>query len=359
MGGGVEATVMNHYRHIDRDKIQFDFIVQDDSTVVPAEEIESLGGRVFTIPSYKQLPLYIKECERLFRELKPTIVHSHMNALSVFPLGAAKRAGVPVRIAHSHSTSNPREYAKTAVKMALRPFSHVYPTHYAACSHYTAQWLFGNKLDASGQVRIIHNAIEPERFRFDADVRAAKRTELGIADDQLLIGQVGRMCFQKNQLFTLDVFKQVLERRPDAILALAGDGDMMDEVKQRIQELGIERSVRVLGIRNDMNELCQAFDVLALPSTYEGLSVVAVEAQAAGLPILASTNVSRETAVIPGLIRFIPLNNQPQWINALAFTPITGQHQDTHNLIRQVGYDINDSAQQLGEWYTQLTLKRQ
>ncbi|PLS23808.1 glycosyltransferase, partial [Bifidobacterium imperatoris] len=134
MGGGVEATVMNHYRHVDHDRVQFDFIVQDDSTVVPAEEIESLGGRVFEIPSYKRLPAYMKACERLFRELRPSIVHSHMNSLSVFPLKAAKDADVPVRIAHSHSTSNPREYAKTAMKMVLRPFSRVYPTHYAACS---------------------------------------------------------------------------------------------------------------------------------------------------------------------------------------------------------------------------------
>lgn len=123
MGGGVEATVMNHYRHIDRSRIQFDFIVQNDSTVVPEDEIKALGGRVFTIPSYKHLSAYINACEQLFCDLKPTIVHSHMNALSVFPLGAAKRAGVPVRIAHSHSTSNPREYTKTAVKMALRPFA--------------------------------------------------------------------------------------------------------------------------------------------------------------------------------------------------------------------------------------------
>ncbi|NMM99125.1 glycosyl transferase [Bifidobacterium sp. DSM 109959] len=354
MGGGVEATVMNHYRHIDRDKVQFDFIVQDDSTVVPVDEIESLGGRVFTIPSYKQLPLYIKECEKLFRKLHPVIVHSHMNALSVFPLGAAKRAGVPVRIAHSHSTSNPREYAKTAVKMCLRPFSRVYPTHYAACSHYTAQWLFGSQLDKAGKVKIIRNAIEPETFHFNAAVRAAKRSELGIGDNQLLIGQVGRMCFQKNQLFTLDVFKQVLERRPDAILALAGDGDMMDEVRKRIHELGIERSVKVLGIRKDMNQLCQAFDVLALPSTYEGLSVVAVEAQTAGLPILASTNVSKETDVIPGLIQFIPLKNKAQWINAMVSAPVAEQHQDTHNLIRQAGYDITNSAQQLSGWYQKL-----
>jgi glycosyltransferase involved in cell wall biosynthesis len=283
MGGGVEATVMNHYRHIDHSRIQFDFIVQNDSTVVPEDEIKALGGRVFTIPSYKHLSAYINACEQLFCDLKPTIVHSHMNALSVFPLGAAKRAGVPVRIAHSHSTSNPREYTKTAVKMALRPFAKVYPTHYAACSHYTAQWLFGEKLDAAGKVRIIRNAIEPEIFRFNPMVRAAKRAELGVADNQLLIGQVGRMCFQKNQLFTLDVFKQVLECHPNAVLALAGDGDMMKQVQARIHELGLERSVRMLGVRNDISSLYQALDVLAFPSTHQGADTAVRSLERLGL----------------------------------------------------------------------------
>ncbi|WP_240541394.1 glycosyltransferase [Bifidobacterium santillanense] len=354
MGGGVEATVMNHYRHIDRDRIQFDFIAQDDSTFIPVDEITSLGGRVFTIPSYKRLPQYMKACENLFHELNPIIVHSHMNALSVFPLKAAKSATVPIRVAHSHSTSNPHEYVKTAMKMALRPFSKMYPTHFAACSTYTARWLFGDSLVDKGEVRIIRNAIEPRTFSFNASVRAVKRAELGVSDNQLLIGQVGRMCFQKNQLFTLDVFAELLRRRPDAVLVLAGDGDMMNEVKARIHQLGIERSVQVLGMRTDMNELCQAFDVLALPSTYEGLSVVAVEAQASGLPILTSDQVSRETSIIPGLMQFLPITNTEPWVSALLKARPTPIRPDKQAAIQSAGYDITDSATQLGKWYMQL-----
>lgn len=356
MGGGVEATVMNHYRHIDRSRVQFDFIVQDDSTVVPEAEIESLGGRVFAIPSYKRLPAYVRECGRLFRELSPAIVHSHMNALSVFPLKAARDAGVPVRIAHSHSTSNPREYAKTAVKMALRPFSRVYPTHYAACSHYTARWLFGDRMDASGRVRIIRNAIEPDRFRFDAAVRAAKRVELGVSDGQLLVGQVGRMCFQKNQLFTLDVFRHVLERRPDAVLALAGDGDMMGQVRQRIAELNIERSVKVLGVRKDVDELYQAFDALAFPSAYEGLGMAAIEAQASGLLVIASTYVPKEANIIPQSMQYLPLNKPDDWTDALCLIHPSYSRKNEVQLIRQAGYDISDSAKKLADWYQELAL---
>mgnify|MGYP001287469878 CR=1 FL=1 len=125
MGGGVEATVMNHYRHIDRSRVQFDFVVDADSTAVPREEIESLGGQVFIVPPYKRLPQYLTACERLFREQKPDIVHSNINSLSVFPLAAAKHAGVHVRIAHSHSTANPREYVKTVAKNVLKAFSQI------------------------------------------------------------------------------------------------------------------------------------------------------------------------------------------------------------------------------------------
>ncbi|PLS24541.1 glycosyltransferase, partial [Bifidobacterium imperatoris] len=297
---------------------------------------------------------YMKACERLFRELRPSIVHSHMNSLSVFPLKAAKDADVPVRIAHSHSTSNPREYAKTAMKMVLRPFSRVYPTHYAACSRYTARWLFGDKLAESGKVRIVRNAIEPDRFRFDSETRAAKRDELGVSDNQLVIGQVGRMCFQKNQLFTLVVFSKLLKTRPDAILVLAGDGDIMPQVRQHIGELGLSSSVRVLGVRSDINELYQAFDVLALPSTYEGLGMVAIEAQASGMPVIASDQVPGEAGLIPGLVRFVPLDRPGEWVKALASVQPTPYRPDEQEAIQVAGYDIEESAKQLGDWYMQL-----
>lgn len=357
MGGGVEATIMNHYRHIDHDRVQFDFIVDDDSTVVPRAEIESLGGRVFVVPAYKRLPAYLRALRSLFAERKPDIVHSNLNSLSVFPLSAAKKAGVPVRIAHSHSTSNPGEKAKTAMKMVLRPFSRVYPTDYAACSNFAARWLFGDKLVDAGRVRIMKNAIDVDRFVFDAAVRAAKRAELGVDDAQPVIGQVGRMCFQKNQMFTLDVFARVLERRPDAVLVFAGDGDMMPQVRDRIRELGIERAVRVLGVRDDVHELYQAFDMLAFPSTYEGLGMAAIEAQASGMPVIASDQVPDEAGIIPGLVRFLALDSVDEWVDALASADPVAERADERDAVCAAGYDIEDSAARLCDWYEELARK--
>lgn len=175
-GGGVEAVVMNYYRHIDRSKVQFDFLVDSDSTLIPREEIESLGGRVFEIPPYQHVAEYQRELQRLFEQEGWRIVHSHINALSVFPLRAAKKAGVPVRIAHSHSTSGKGEYAKNALKAVLKTQSNRYPTHRFACSQFAGKWLFGK----AAHFEIVYNAIDLDRFCFNAEARAQARADLGL-----------------------------------------------------------------------------------------------------------------------------------------------------------------------------------
>lgn len=175
-GGGVEAVVMNYYRHIDRSRVQFDFLVDSDSQLVPREEIESLGGRVFEVPPYQDVLAYRRELLRLFKQEDWKIVHSHINALSVFPLSAAKKAGVPVRIAHSHSTAGKGEYAKNAIKSMLKTQANRYPTHRFACSKYAGKWLFGKNAD----FEVVYNAIDLKRFRFDAETRAKARADLGL-----------------------------------------------------------------------------------------------------------------------------------------------------------------------------------
>lgn len=176
VGGGVEAVVMNYYRHIDRSKVQFDFLVDSDSTLVPRDEIESLGGRVFEIPPYQHIAEYQRELQRLFKQEGWKIVHSHINALSVFPLRAAKMAGVSVRIAHSHSTSGKGEYAKNALKAVLKTQSNRYPTHRFACSQFAGEWLFGK----AAHFEVVYNAIDLDRFRFNAEARAQARADLGL-----------------------------------------------------------------------------------------------------------------------------------------------------------------------------------
>ena len=358
IAGGVEATVMNYYRNIDRSRVQFDFVVDSDSTVVPREEIERLGGRVFVMPPYKNLPKYVNACERLFRERRPDIVHSNINALSVFPLAAAKKAGVPVRIAHSHSTANAREYKKTLVKNLLRPFSKVKPTHLAACSEHAARWLFGDDTVDSGAVRIIRNAIDLDRFSFVPSTRVRKRLDLDVHDDRLVIGQVGRMCFQKNQAFTLDVFDELTKIRPDSLLVYVGEGELMATLRIQARERGVDESVKFLGVRDDVVDLYQAFDVLMFPSTYEGFGMAMVEAQATGLPVICSDQVPREACIVPELVRSLPLGSARQWAQAIADTHIPLDRQSPTSGLDAAGYRIGKEAKTLCDWYESILDER-
>ena len=270
-GGGVESVVMNYYRNIDRNKIQFHFLCDEDSTDIPYEEIEKLGGKVIVIPPYQKLFKYQKELYRIFKENNYKIVHSHINALSVFPLRIAKKAGVPIRIAHSHSTSNKKEWKKNILKMILRPLSKLYANNYFACTEYAGKWLFGKKIVERKELNVINNAIDLKKFEFNENTRKALREELGIKEDILIIGHVGRFMKQKNHEFLIDVFEKAIKKENDIYLILVGQGPLEDKIKELAKEKGIEDKILFLGQRNDVNKLYQAMDIFVLPSLYEGL----------------------------------------------------------------------------------------
>lgn len=348
VGGGVEQVVMNYYRHVDRSKVQFDFIVDADSTLVPREEIGSLGGRVFEIPPYQRPIAYQRALVALFREERWPIVHSHVNALSVFPLRAAKRAGVPVRIAHSHSTSGRGEHARNALKWVLRRFSRVYPTNLAACGVYAGEWLFGKGVN----FEIVYNAIELDRFRFNPSARAEVRTELGIQDEVLVIGHIGRFVTQKNHAFLLEVFDRLVRSGVDAVLVLAGDGPLRPVVECKVRELGLFGRVRLLGQRGDTNRLYQAFDVFCLPSFYEGLGMVAVEAEASGLPCILSDAVPEDADPADTAV-FLPTDNAEVWADIITAHD-TASRRDVESSAF-VNYDIELAAPKLTGWYEALT----
>ena len=305
LGNGVESVIMNYYRHLDHSKVQFDFICDEDSTRIPYNEIKKLGGRVFLVPKYQNLPKYLKALEKLFKENQYRIVHANLSTLSVFPLYVAKKVGVPIRIAHSHSTSNPKEWKRNLIKNILRPFSMRYATDYFACSEVAGRYLFGNKAFDQGEVKIIHNAIDVEKFKFDKVARKKLRKEFGIMDSTIVIGHVGRFVQTKNHTFLVDVFKKYHERNPDSKLLLIGIGPLENQIKDKIRKLDLVESVIFLGQRDDINKLYSVMDIFCLPSLYEGLPVVGVESQATGLPIIFSNGVSHE-AIISKNAKIVP-----------------------------------------------------
>lgn len=343
--GGVEMVVMNYYRHIDHSKVQFDFFVLEGSEIPQREEIERLGGRIYIVPHYKHLVQYEKTLIRLFKENNYKIVHSHMNTLSVFSLRAAKKAGVPVRIAHNHSTAGKGEYKKNLVKYMLRPFAKVYPTDLFACSHLAGDWLYGKNTNYT----VFNNAIELDKFVYNEQIREKIRKQYHI-ENKFVIGHVGRFCYQKNHDFLIDIFEKVHEREKEAILLLIGEGELEDEIKAKVHRLGLDECVIFAGTCSNVNEMYQAMDVFVLPSRYEGLPVVGVEAQAAGLPCLFSINVTKETKLLDNV--FFE-NAFDKYIEDV-FNELNMKRINVAEKIKQAGFDIDNEADKLQNMYEEL-----
>lgn len=354
MGGGVEATVLNHYRHVDRRRVQFDFVVGENSEVVPTAEIEALGGRMFMVSRYQDLAGFVRDVRQVIRATGDPIIHSHLNALSVIPLSVARAERVPVRIAHSHSTAAPGEMMKNAAKAALKPFASVAPTDYAACSVHAAKWLFGEAAVASGRVHLLRNAIDLPHFTYDRGRRLRVRDHLGISESAHVVGQVGRLSSQKNQLFLLPVIDELVRQHQNTLVLMAGEGDLRPRIEREIAQRGLGGQIRLLGVRDDIADLYQAMDVLAMPSTYEGLGMVAVEAQAAGLRVVASDAVPSE-ARLSDLVDFLPLTaSTGTWASALAPRALGLPRRSRMDEVAAAGYDIEASSLKLTEWYLSL-----
>ena len=353
LGGGVESVVMNYYRHIDRDKVQFDFLCDEDSVAIPFDEIKALGGKVTLIPPYQSVFRYHRQVKKILREGQYAIVHSHINTLSVFPLFAATCAGVPVRIAHSHSTTSPQEFKRNVAKLLLRPFAKLFATHYFACTEHAGRWLFGNRAFDKGRVTVMNNAIDLDRFKPNEAARAAKRRELGIGDGTLVLGHVGRFATVKNHDFLVDVFANVHAQNPDSVLLLVGQGPLEDEIKKKVARLGLADAVIFAGQRDDVDEYYRAMDVFLLPSLYEGLGMVLIEAQASGCRALASENVPA-VAKATELLEFVPLaNGAAAWAAAVLKNADAGQSGGNPDALRE-RYDIRTQAQLLEARYTEL-----
>jgi glycosyltransferase EpsF len=348
--GGVENVVFNYYRAIDKDRVQFDFIIDEDSPCEIPNDIMALGCRVYKIPSYKHLPAYIRELNKILSGYH--IVHSHMNTLSVFTLFAAKQAGVPVRIAHSHSTLGKGEFKRNIMKTVLRPFSRLYPTLLLACSEHAGRWLFGDKAFDKGRVKVIRNAINVNRFQFNLQTRERVRRDLGISE-KLVIGHAGRFMAQKNHLFLLDIFKEVHDQRQDSVLMLVGDGELRTAAEERVKQYGLSDCVLFLGLRDDVHELYQAMDVFVLPSLYEGLGMVAVEAQCAGLPCVLSDQVPKEAKILDDVI-FLPLTaGKDKWAQAVC--EIKHKRGNYSEEIAKADYEILGEAKNLVRLYYKIS----
>lgn len=348
---GVETLNMNLYRYLDRDRVQFDFIVcETPESDIPSAEIERLGGRLHIVPSYSKLPRYEDALKKLFHSYRYRIVHCHMSTLCPLALRPAKQAGIPIRIAHCHTMAGKGEYAKNVAKYALRIFSNVYPTHYATSSWMAGEWLFGPRVSRE-EMYYLPVAREISAFRYNPKQRMQKRQELGVKG-KYVIGHLGRFVPQKNHSFIVKMFSQYSKVNDDAFLLLAGDGPLVDKTLGMIDELGITDKVSYLGRRNDVPDLYQAMDCFVLPSLYEGVPGTGTEAQAAGLPFLFADTITDEARILP-TSRRISLKDMNEWLRLLEESK-DNQRVDTYDMMTKAGYNIKNAAEDITRYYERL-----
>ncbi|MFC3884775.1 glycosyltransferase family 1 protein [Bacillus songklensis] len=350
--GGTEAFVMNMYRSIDREKVEFDFLIHEKSKAHYDDEVLSLGGRIYRIPGRHEVGTlkYIVNLVRVLRKIKPDVIHSHAMFNSGVVMLAAFLAGIKKRISHSHNTSDQGGggISRKIFRFIMRLCIFLFSTNLAACSNKAAKYLFFNKTYSKKQALILNNAVNINDFIYNEKLRHEARNEL-CAGGKLVLGHVGRFTEQKNHHFLIDIFKSVHDQYPDSMLVMVGDGPLRPGLETKVAELGLSLAVKFLGVRNDIPKLLQGIDLFVLPSLYEGLPVVLIEAQAAGLSCILSDTITRDTD-ITGRVKFIGLNASPNiWAHEILSSP--SNHEDTSEMIRRNGYDTATTAKRLADLY--------
>lgn len=355
LAGGVGTVLMNYYRHIDRTKVQFDFLTHGEPDAATRAEVEMMGGTITVVtPKSTSLWRNLRETRHNINSNSPHhVVHVHTASPTSFVyLLVAKLAGKRVRVAHSHATSLETSHQSLQYRLhrTLQPLLRAVTTDRMACSLAAGRWLFGETHFAAEQV--VPNAIEIERFRFNPAGREEVRRALGLAD-RLVIGHVGRFADEKNHEFLIRIFGEVVQQEPHAALILAGEGPLMGDIRQQVAEAGLKDNVYFLGNRDDIPALLSAMDVFVLPSNFEGLPLVLVETQAAALPCLVSTEVTREIALTP-LVYFQSLSAAPRsWADRVLDLAAQPRESAASEMVAAVGYDISRAALRLVDFYLQ------
>lgn len=347
--GGSQALVMNLYRHMDREQIQFDFVLDHPDRDDYAEEVKALGGRIYTMPGFHGNVGEVRRAWDEFFTQHPEykVLHSHVRSYASLYLPVAKKHGVKT-IIHSHSTSNGRGLSALVKQMLQYPLRHQADV-LMSCSREAGVWLFGEKACQSDRFFLLPNAVDVEKFRYNECVRREYRQQLGL-EDKLVVGHVGRFHEAKNHGFLLESFAKLHEQKPESALLLVGDGELRAEIEKEIAALGIGDSVILTGNRSDVAELMQAMDLLAFPSRWEGLPVTVVEAQAAGLPCLISDRITRDVDLSPLVCR-LPIDSAEDWAWAMAEP---AERQDVCKDIAAAGFDIGESVRRLSGLYNKL-----
>ena len=358
--GGTENVMINIVKNIDRDRFHIDFLIFDKTPDQSDDKkyLESLGCRFYQITARGvDRKLHNRELDEFFRDHKYDIVHTHMDAIGEEALKAAKKHGIKALIAHSHNTDqldNPKGLKDHLHKCYLIYEKHLlrrYAEYFVACSPEAGKWLFGDKICNSEKYLLLKNSIDSSAYSFDEETRNAVRKELGLEGRKVVI-HVGQFRTQKNHGKVIEVFNELHKRDDSFALVLVGTGEERDNIKPKVEELGLKEDVLFLGNRNDIPELLMSADVFLFPSLYEGLGIALLEAQAADLICVVSDTIP-ELAVLTEKVRSVNLTESASvWGDIVE--EMMGKYtvrRDRSELFTEKGYDINAQIKVLESFY--------
>lgn len=351
--GGIETFLMNVYREIDRTKIQFDFLLTSNEETDYTREIKKLGGEIYFIPSRKSdVFRYKKNLKKFFEQNNEyEIVHQHVSSLTdILPLKIAKQKKVPTRIIHSHNTKQSGSFLHKYIHLWNKLQIKSVATQFYACSKLAAHWLYPRSLYKKEGYKVINNAINVKKFKFNQTIRTGIRKDFQL-QSEIIIGNVGRFNKQKNHSFLIKIFNDIHKLNKNTKLILVGDGPLKLSIEDEVKKLDLEDAVIFTGVRSDISELIQMFDIFVMPSFHEGLPVTVIEAQASGLPCVLSKSITKEVEVTKN-IKWISLKKTSlEWANEIL---------EQNNLIKRVdvtedlvesGYEMKNVANDLKNKY--------
>ena len=351
--GGLETYIMNLYRHIDRSKVQFDFLVHTTKHCAYDDEIRNLGGKIYSVTSRGKSILRNKlELHEFFKTHKEyDTIHIHISCPTyIAPIVYAKRNGVKKIIVHSRNNVGAKGKFHDICRFLNKPRIKKYATHYFAISNLAADNMYHKNISRE-QIKIIPNAIDSEKFIFSKDIRAERRRAYGV-EDKFVVGHVGRFAEQKNHMFLLETFKEIYEQCPNAVLMLVGEGSLEDKIRAKAQALDIEEAVLFMGTFPDVENVMQAMDVFLCPSLFEGFGRVLLEAQASGLPTFTSKRVVPDIIKVTELLEFISLEESPKvWAEHVLKYQKGYERYDMSQKIKAANFDMKALATYFEDFY--------
>lgn len=356
--GGIQSLVIDWVEDFDKTRLQVDFLLLDDGKKYDLEDtLKNMGCNVYKLDNVwirkcTDFIKYSKKLNEFFKEHHDyKVVHLHSTSKNYMVLKYAEKYKIPIRIAHSHNidfqTKNPiKKLFGDILKKPLIKYS----TNYFACSQLAGEWLFGKKICATNKFKVIHNAINYEKFKYNEETRIQLRKKLEISEKDLVIGHVGRFTNQKNHSFLIDIFYEYHKIYNNSKLLLIGTGELENSIKEKVSRLGLDKDVIFEGYHSNVNEYMQAMDIFLFPSLYEGLGLVLVEAQAAGLPCFTSEKVVPSEAKTSENFLFISLKkNAKYWSEKIIESNF--KRQDNYKSIKENNYLMEDVVKILDESY--------